>query len=695
MHKAVHPMDRLRILSLLVVCALGGCRENQVAATEGELLVQPARVDFGQRWVAHRGTRVLELQNTARMTMDVTLELSAPFDAPASVRVGGGERIEVELGVTAPQQGLVEGALLVSANGVTQTVPLRADAVQPPTCEVRDCRTVTFNPTTGACEESLSADGVACGATDQCISGGVCMAGECVGQARDCDDGNACTTDACVAASGCVHEDVTCPLSLRACEVPVCVPETGCGFAPAVDGVSCGSNDCITAQVCISGQCVERPSPDGSECKAATSCRGPGTCRQQVCALPAPTQLQPSWRFAPEAGNKLVFSGHVDDLGNLYATEIGANVRNANGDDNGGGGVAEGAPFDDRSTRPIPTYLVSLTPRGALRFKVTVVTDCPSCEYGLNFAVDSAGHRLFFNAKGSTHARSTDDGRALWSTDATSGLPVYDRRADGSAAFSTSPPMLIGSDGVGVPVIEGSQDHHSYVQVFDRATGAFRWQFHRKGHLYGTGVAAGGELWTSSANCWAVAGEMARVNGAGQTQGVKFVQWIPSIYGDGVAIGTANGRLHSLNAALDLTDLSTTTGASAGAVPLLSGQQLVLWDGSSRALKSVNLTSGAQAFSFGGVYGSAPDFELLRDGGVAWTAQLPDAGVIGAIDGRGEELVHCPLATPVESSTAIIRGRAYVFSQGEIVAYDVPGLDVEPSGWVSRFGSLQRGYRAR
>jgi hypothetical protein len=69
--------------------------------------------------------------------------------------------------------------------------------------------------------------------------------------------------------------------------------------------------------------------------------------------------------------------------------------------------------------------------------------------------------------------------------------------------------------------------------------------------------------------------------------------------------------------------------------------------------------------------------------------------MIGAIDGRGEEVLHCPLATPVESATAIIRGKAYVFSQGEIVAYDVPGLDVEQSGWVSRFGSLQRGSRAR
>lgn len=679
-------MERLRILSLLVVCALAGCRESQVSATEGELLVQPSRVDFGRVWLGHRATSRLALQNTARMGMDVTFELAAPFDAQGELRVGGGERVELELGLTADRLGFLEGKLLVRANGVTQQVPLRAEAVQPPTCEPRDCRRVTFNPVTGACDEELDADGAACGATNQCISGGMCVAGECVGQARDCDDGDACTTDACEASSGCVHETVTCPLSLRSCEVPVCLPATGCGFAPATDGVSCGSNDCVTAQVCITGQCVPRPAPDGSQCKPATTCRAPGVCRQQVCELPAPTALEPSWRYSPDPGHTLVFLGHVDDFGNLYATEVGPMVRN---------GIAEGAPFEDRSTMPIPTYLLSLSPTGAVRFKVQVTTDCPGCVNGLWFSIDSAGQRVFFNVKGGTQARSTVDGSLVWSNVSTNGLPGYDLRPDGGASFSLSAPMLVGTDGVGVPVNEGVQDHHAYVQVFDRATGAFRWQFHRKGHLYGAGVAPGGELWTSSANCWAIAGEMARVNGAGQTQAAQFVQWIPSIYGAGRAIGTANGKLHSLDSALNLTDLSTTIGSSAAALPLLTGDQLVFWDLNGNALRSVDLGTGTHAFSYRGVYGSAPDFELLRDGGVAWTAQLPDAGVLGAIDGRGEELVHCPLATTIESPTAIIRGRAYTFSNGEIVTYDVPGLDVEPRGWVTRHGSLQRGSGAR
>lgn len=681
-------MERLKILSLLVACGLAGCRENQVSATEGELLVQPARVDFGSVWLTHRDTFILELQNTARTGLEVTFELRAPFDAPASVRIGGGERLGVDLGVTAAELGLVEAVLLVSANGTTQRVPLRAVAVAPPTCAVHDCRTVTFNPLTGGCDEERAADGVSCGATNQCIRSGVCAEGECVGHARDCDDANACTSDACEASTGCVHQTVTCPLSPRACEVPVCSPATGCGLSPAGDGVSCGANDCLTAEVCITGQCVTRPSPDGSQCKAPTSCRGPGICRQQACELPAPTALSPSWRYTPQPGLTLAFLGHVDDLGNLYATETGPFLRR---------GGFSGAPRQEDGNRvpAIPTYLVSLSPTGALRFRVEVTADCSGCVSGLRYSIDSAAHRLFFNAKGMTQARSTDDGHLLWSRVASAGLPAYEPRADGGAEFSTSPPMLLGTDAVGVPLIEGLSDHHSYVQVFDRATGAFRWQFHRKGHLYGAGVASGGELWTSSANCWAVAGEMVRLDGSGQQQAAQFVQWMPSIYGQGMAIGSANGRLQKLDSAMTLTDLSTMTGASSTSTPLLTGQQLVLWDGTAQVLRSVNLASGVRAFEYRGVMGASPDFELLRDGGVAWTAQLPDAGLLGAVNGRGEELLHCPLSTPVDSATAIIRGRAYVFSNADLVAYEVPGLDVEPSGWVSRWGSLQRGFGAR
>ncbi len=695
-------MTSIRILSLAgVVLALTACRDERLSVTAGDLLVQPQRVVFERAWVGVRATTPVVLQNTTREPLDVTLSIEAPFEIVATVHVPGGEAVPVELALTPSRPGGFAGTLLVTWNGNTREVTVEADAQTPPGCPARECRTFTFEPATGACVETVTADGQGCGATNQCLSDGVCLGGTCVGRARDCDDHDACTADACDAATGCLHDAVACPGAADACVVPVCDAMTGCGLAPAVDGVSCGTNDCVTAHVCIAGQCVTRAAPDGSECAPPTVCQGTGLCRAQTCEKPTPTQLQPRWRYTPAAGHTVVFLGHVDALGNLYATETWTGspppLNLSAPADNGFTGVpAEGA---DRVADVPVAAILSLSPSGVVRFRQPVVTSCAGCVYGLWFSIDATGHRLFFNALGQTQARSTDDGHLLWKTDPTVGLPAYDRRTDGGAVFSTSAPLLIADDVVGVPVIEGNGDHHSYVQAFDRATGNSRWQFHRKGHFYGSGVASSGELWTSSANCWAVAGEMARVDGAGHEQATKFVEWIPSIYGADFAIGTTGGKLHRLDSTLDLHDLTPITTASAASTPLVSGNQLVLWDSPAHTLHSVNLGSGVTAFSTPGVMGIGPDFELLRDGGVAWTAQLPTRpsggnGLIAAIDGRGAPLLECPLAGSVDSPTTIIRGRAVLQSGADIVSYDVPGLDVEPSGWVSKQGSLQRNGRA-
>lgn len=711
-------MVPIRILSrgvILAMCALAGCRcdTRELLDASMDLLVRPERLDLGRVFVGHRAAQKLELRNAGRQRLDVTLQVDPPFEVPATLTLGGGESRELDAALVATRAGLVRGTLSVTWGGNTKEVPIEAVAALPPECPARDCREFTFDPASGACVEAVSADGTACGATNQCIVGGVCMSGECVGQARDCGDDDACTADACDAASGCIHDAVVCPGSSDPCVAPVCDAQTGCALAPVVDGASCGTNDCATAHVCIGGACVERPAPDGSECAAPTTCRGAGLCRDQVCELPQPNALSPRWRYTPPADHEIAFLGHVDALGNLYATEswVGAPMGQANRSSDEEAGVACppdpdggfcGAPWIPQV--PI-TAIVSLTPNGVVRFKVEVTQGCTGCTYGHFFAIDSAGHRLFFTSMGETQARSTDDGRLLWKISPTSGLPGFDLRADGGAAFSMSAPLLIGDDKVGIPVIEGVSDHHSYVQAFDRATGVFRWQFHRKGHLYGTGVAGNGELWTSSANCWAVAGEMARVDGAGVTRAAQFVQWIPSSYGDDYAIGTANGALHLLDDSFQqLTDLSGQgqTGAGPGAIALHPGNgALVLWDAPARRLSRHHPSPVRPTFPvfdtdfvFTGVLGNGPDFELLAGGGVGWTAQAPDGGFVGAVGPNGAELFQCPLPGSVDSPTTLIKGRAYVETQGTIVGYDVP-VDVAPSGWVSRFGSLGRGGPAR
>lgn len=714
-------MFSIRKLSMLVVCALAAssCRDRALADSSMELLVNPERLNLGQVFVGHRSAQKLELRNAGRQSIDVTLSVESPFEVPTSLTLGGGESREIDAALLANRVGFLRGTISITWGTNTKEVPIEAIAVQPPECPARDCRIFTFDPSSGACTETISADGTTCGTTNQCIVSGVCMAGECVGQARDCNDDNACTNDACDAASGCIHDAVACAASTDPCVAPVCDAVTGCGFAPVVDGAACGTNDCMTAHVCIGGQCVTRPAPDGSECSAPTVCRGAGLCRNQVCELPTSNALSPRWRYTPPADHEVAFLGHVDALGNLYATEswIGAPMAQGNGpqgeqdaEDRNGFGIAclpdeaDGGSFCGAPPNPnVPiTALLSLTPNGVVRFKVQVTTGCAGCTYGHFFAIDSAGHRLFFTSMGETQARSTDDGRLLWKITPTSGIPGYDVRSDGGAAFSMSAPLLIGNDVVGIPVIEGVSDHHSYVQAFDRATGSFRWQFHRKGHLYGTGVAGNGELWTSSANCWAVAGEMARVNGAGVTLGAQFVQWIPSSYGQDYAVGASSGSLQYLDDSFALSNLSMPTGASSGSTALHGNDlSLVLWDNPYRRLtKHLRLPVRptmpvfSNEFTYTGVLGNGPDFELLADGGVGWTSQASDGGYVGAVSASGTELFQCPLPSSVDSPTTIIKGRAYVETGGTIVGYDVPA-DVAPGGWVSRFGSLGRGGSSR
>ena len=128
-----------------------------------------------------------------------------------------------------------------------------------------------------------------------------------------------------------------------------------------------------------------------------------------------------------------------------------------------------------------------------------------------------------------------------------------------------------------------------------------------------------------------------------------------------------------------------------------AAEHRVLHDQRPHRVHAVDLTSGSERFVFDGIEANGGvEMELLRDGGVAWLGETAIGNpMIGAIDGNGQELFQCPLSTTIESQTVITRGRAFVQTANSIVAYDVPGLEIEPSGWVSDRGSLGRGGRAQ
>lgn len=671
-------LEKLMVASVLGVL-LVSCRGDVVSSAESTLTVTPREVVFGRAWVGRRATARLMLRNEGRAPVDVTLSTQPPFSTLGDLRLGGGEDREVDIVLEGTLAGPVSGAVHLAWNASTLEVPLSADIAAIPFCPAADCRDVTFDPTTGACVDSIAADGTACGADDQCLVGGACLAGTCMGQARDCSDGNACTADSCDSANGCRHDDVSqaCPQSTNPCLAPVCEPRSGCALVPVADGTACGPNDCTTARVCVVGACVSRAAPEGSTCAPKTTCREAGVCRDQHCEVPPAAPMTPRWRYEPPPGHTLAFFGTVDDEGNAWATE-------------------SWLQSDTGNVRDVPvTALLSLSRDGVVRFKEIVISDCASCQYGLALAVDTAGRLVFLNTRLMLQARSLDDGRLLWTQDVSQGVPTWDRRPDGGGSFSVSAPLLVGDTLVGVPLSEGVSDHHAYVRTFERATGAPAWQLHKKGHLYGVGVDHTGELWLSSANCWGVAGELTRVAPSGVAQATRFHELYPSTAWAGFGIGRASNASWLIDRTLSLTNLSTMGVPASPPAVLLRGNELITWDGAN-GLMATDVTNGAHRFRTRALeVGASPDFQLVRDGGVAWTGSYTDGGVLGAIDGMGRELLSCALPTRSESGAAIVRGVAYVFGNGGLSGFSVPELDVEASGWVGRNGSPSRGGRAR
>jgi len=131
------------------------------------------------------------------------------------------------------------------------------------------------NKIDGPCD----ADGSVCTEADKCIAG-VCTPGK----SKTCDDGNACTKDACDAAKGCTATDAdgdNCdddnPCSIGdTCKAGSCVS----GKAKA-----CTSTDaCLTAKCDLkNGKCKYTDKPSGSACDDGSSCTTGDACKAGTC----------------------------------------------------------------------------------------------------------------------------------------------------------------------------------------------------------------------------------------------------------------------------------------------------------------------------------------------------------------------------------------------------------------------------
>jgi hypothetical protein len=301
--------------ALGLALTLGGCGDAVLDVAGGGLRLGVERLEFPRTFVGHPTRRTLLVENDGRAPLEAKVSVAAPFATDHARRTVPPGVTSWELRFDPPTPGTFETKLEAEVRGERHTVLLVGAAEAVPACvPSRPCVSSTFDAVVGRCVESGAADGTRC--EEECIEDARCVAGACLGRARGCDDGNACTRDACEPGRGCVHRDTasTCPALSEQCQAAFCDPTSGCGVAPVVDGTACGPSDCATTHVCLAGRCAAASTPDGAPCGAGSPCQDAGTCRAGTCEQPPPRVLTPSWRVESKARLSLV----ADDDGHLY-----------------------------------------------------------------------------------------------------------------------------------------------------------------------------------------------------------------------------------------------------------------------------------------------------------------------------------------------------------------------------------------
>jgi hypothetical protein len=136
----------------------------------------------------------------------------------------------------------------------------------------------------GACDdfcETLCDDGDAC-TVDACADGG-----GCVHPAVDCDDGNACTEDElCDPQSGCLNEplpEIPCDDG-NACTVADSCDGAGACVGDSVEGCCLEDADCDDARLCTDDACVIAPGDAAGTCvNEEVICETADLCATAAC----------------------------------------------------------------------------------------------------------------------------------------------------------------------------------------------------------------------------------------------------------------------------------------------------------------------------------------------------------------------------------------------------------------------------
>lgn len=215
-------------------------------------------------FIGHASSALLEVTN-AGGTVELEFSTTGAFSVePTKATLASGVTEAVRVTFTPTVEGAAEGTLGL---GDLQ-VRLLGVGLQPPVCVASSaCLESSLDLELKQCVERPRSEGSSC--VTRCVVDGRCDATVCRGSARSCDDGDACTIDACDETTGCQHTPRTCQVPSDPCREARCDAVRGCIEEPVVDGVVCGRDDCLATntEVCISGVCVNRPRPELARCR--------------------------------------------------------------------------------------------------------------------------------------------------------------------------------------------------------------------------------------------------------------------------------------------------------------------------------------------------------------------------------------------------------------------------------------------
>jgi outer membrane protein assembly factor BamB len=300
----------------LLLVVLVGCDTASLRTVSERLEVPGEALVFEDTFLGQQREQRLPLVNAGRRARRVRLLVeSGAFAVPAELELGPWERRELSVRFAPARAGEVSAVLRVQGDGEAVEVRLQGTGRELPVCSsARTCHAMRLDPERGVCWEERLPEGSAC--ETPCLEGGRCVEGECLGLGASCDDGDACTADACAPEAGCLHTPIALPDAPpdQPCLRATCDATEGVRWETVEDGTPCGAWTCGGAHVCIAGACTVR-APAGNVCGEA--CGERLRCDSGACVT-SQGALAPVWRYPRPPGKSLHFPGLVDTQGNLY-----------------------------------------------------------------------------------------------------------------------------------------------------------------------------------------------------------------------------------------------------------------------------------------------------------------------------------------------------------------------------------------